>query len=42
LANVLDRFAEAFHQEVQTLTPNLITDHLTAGVGLANPATTGT
>jgi integrase len=30
LANVLDRFAENFNQEVHTLTPKLIADHLTA------------
>ncbi len=30
LANVLDRFAENFNQEVSTLTPKLIADYLTA------------
>ena len=30
LANVLDRFAENFNQEVNTLTPKLIADYLTA------------
>jgi len=30
LANVLDRFAENFNQEVHTLTPKLIADYLTA------------
>jgi len=30
LANVLDRFAEHFNQEVHTLTPKLIADYLTA------------
>ena len=30
LANVLDRFAEHFNQEVHTLTPKMIAEHLTA------------
>jgi len=30
LANVLDRFAENFNQEVSTLTPKMISDYLTA------------
>jgi integrase len=30
LANVLDRFAEKFNEEVQTLTPKMIADYLTA------------
>ncbi len=34
LANVLDRFAEAFNREVHTLTPKLIADYLT-GLALA-------
>lgn len=34
LANVLDRFAESFNQDVQSLTPKLIADYLT-GLALA-------
>lgn len=34
LANVLDRFAENFNQEVHTITPKLVADYLTA-LGLA-------
>ena len=30
LANVLDRFAEAFREDVQALTPRMVADHLTA------------